>query len=118
VTANCISPFAWTRMIGTIPTETRAFCAWVEKIKKLSPAHIAPIAVFLASDAAKDVTAQIFGVRGKEIMLFGHERPIMRVHNSEGWTSESFAEMFPGTLQHHLVPLMTSGQYFNYDPLV
>ena len=118
VTANCISPFAWTRMIGTIPTETPAQKARVEKIKKLSPAHIAPIAVFLASDAAKDVTAQIFGVRGKEIMLFGHERPIMRVHNSEGWTSESFAEMFPGTLQHHLVPLLTSGQYFNYDPLV
>ena len=118
VTANCISPFAWTRMIGTIPTETQAQKARVEKIKKLSPAHIAPVAVFLASDAAKDVTAQIFGVRGKEIMLFGHERPIMRVHNSEGWTAESFTEMFPGTLQHHLVPLVTSGQYFNYDPLV
>jgi NAD(P)-dependent dehydrogenase (short-subunit alcohol dehydrogenase family) len=118
VTANCISPFAWTRMIGTIPTETAAQTARVEKIKKLSPAHIAPIAVFLASDAARDVSGQIFGVRGKEVMLFSHERPIMRVHNSEGWTPESFTEMFPGTLQHHLVPLVTSGQYFNYDPLV
>src|SRR5881397_4243371 len=118
VTANCISPFAWTRMIGTIPTETQAQKARVEKIKKLSPAHIAPVAVFLASDAAKDVTAQIFGVRGKEIMLFSHERPIMRVHNSDGWTPESFGEIFPGTLQHHLVPHVTSGQYFNYDPLV
>ena len=118
VTANCISPFAWTRMIGTIPAETEAQKARVEKIKKLSPAHIAPVAVFLASDAAKDVTGQIFGVRGKEIMLFSHERPIMRVHNSEGWTPESLAEMFPGTLLHHLVPMVTSGQYFNYDPLV
>jgi len=26
--------------------------------------------------------------------------------------------MFPGTLKHHLIPLETSGQYFNYDPLV
>src|SRR5258707_1875588 len=118
VTANCISPFAWTRMIGTIPTETAAQTARVEKIKKLSPAHIAPIAVFLASDAARDVSGQIFGVRGKEVMLFSHERPIMRVHNSEGWTPESFAEVFPGTLQHHLVPHVTSGQYFNYDPMV
>ena len=25
-------------------------------------------------------------------------------------TPESFTEMFPGTLQHHLVPLVTSGQ--------
>ena len=79
VTANCISPFAWTRMIGTIPTETETQKARVEKIKKLSPAHIAPMAAFLASDIAKDITGQVFGVRGKEIMLFSHERPIMRV---------------------------------------
>src|SRR5205809_946085 len=70
------------------------------------------------SDAAKDITGQVFGVRGKEIMLFGHERPIMRVHHADGWTPERIAEIFPGTLQHHLVPLVTSGQYFNYDPLV
>jgi NAD(P)-dependent dehydrogenase (short-subunit alcohol dehydrogenase family) len=118
VTANCISPFAWTRMIGTIPAETEAQKARVEKIKKMSPAHIAPVAVFLASEAAKDVSGQVFGVRGKELMLFGHERPIMRVHSDGGWTPESLAAIFPGTLQHHLVPLMTSGQYFNYDPLV
>jgi NAD(P)-dependent dehydrogenase (short-subunit alcohol dehydrogenase family) len=118
VTANCISPFAWTRMIGTIPTETEVQKARVEKIKKLSPAHIAPVAAFLASDTAKDITGQVFGVRGKEIMLFSHERPIMRVHHDEGWTVERLTEMFPGTLQHHLVPMVTSGQYFNYDPLV
>jgi NAD(P)-dependent dehydrogenase (short-subunit alcohol dehydrogenase family) len=118
VTANCISPFAWTRMIGTIPTENEVQKARVEKIKKLSPAHIAPMAAFLASDAAQDVTGQVFGVRGKEIMLFSHERPIMRLHHDEGWTVERLIEMFPGTLQHHLVPMVTSGQYFNYDPLV
>jgi len=118
VTANCISPFAWTRMIGTIPAETEAQKARVDKIKRMGPEHIAPVAVFLASDAAKDVTGQIFGVRGKEIMLFSHERPIMRVHDDKGWTPEKLAEMFPGTLQHHLVPMVTSGQYFNYDPLV
>jgi NAD(P)-dependent dehydrogenase (short-subunit alcohol dehydrogenase family) len=118
VTANCISPFAWTRMIGTIPTETDAQKARVEKIQKMGPEHIAPVAVFLASDAAKEVTGQVFGVRGKEIMLFGHMRPAMRVHDDRGWTPERLAEMFPGTLRHHLAPLETSGQYFNYDPLV
>lgn len=118
VTANCISPFAWTRMIGTIPTVTEAQKARVEKIKKMSPAHIAPLAAFLASDDAKDVSGQVFGVRGKEIMLFGHHRPVMRIHHAEGWTVERLADLFPGTLQQHLVPLETSGQYFNYDPLV
>jgi NAD(P)-dependent dehydrogenase (short-subunit alcohol dehydrogenase family) len=118
VTANCISPFAWTRMIGTIPTDTEAQRARVEKIKKMGPEHIAPVVVFLATDLAREVSGQIIGVRGKEIMIFGHSRPIMRVHHAEGWTVDRLAEMFPGTLQHHLVPLETSPQYFNYDPLV
>jgi NAD(P)-dependent dehydrogenase (short-subunit alcohol dehydrogenase family) len=118
VTANCISPFAWTRMIGTIPTETDTERVRVEKIKKMSPAHIAPVAAWLASDAAKDVSGQVFGVRGKEIMLFGHMRPLLRIHHHEGWTVERLAEIVPGTLQHHFVPLETSAQYFNYDPLV
>src|SRR5262249_21258418 len=118
VTANCISPFAWTRMIGTIPTETEAQKARVEKIKKLSPAHIAPIAVFLASDAARDVTGQIFGGGGKESLLLGHARPIRRVHTSEGGRPESSPELSPAPLQHPLVPLVTWGQSFNSAPLV
>jgi NAD(P)-dependent dehydrogenase (short-subunit alcohol dehydrogenase family) len=118
VTANCISPFAWTRMIGTIPTETEAQKARVEKLKQLSPAHIAPLAVYLASEDAKDVSGQVFGVRGKEIMLFNHMRPVRSIHHAEGWTPERLAKMLPGTLHQHLSPLETSGQYFNYDPLV
>jgi NAD(P)-dependent dehydrogenase (short-subunit alcohol dehydrogenase family) len=118
VTANCISPFAWTRMIGTIPTETEAQRARVDKIKQMGPEHIAPVAVFLASDEAKDVSGQVFGVRGKEVMLFCHMRPVFRIHSDGGWTPERLAAMFPGTLRHHLAPLDTSGQYFNYDPLV
>jgi NAD(P)-dependent dehydrogenase (short-subunit alcohol dehydrogenase family) len=118
VTANCISPFAWTRMIGTIPTETEAQKARVDKIKQMGPEHIAPVAVFLASDAAKEISGQVLGVRGKEIMLFGHMRPLRSIHHDRGWTPERLAEMFPGTLRHHLAPLDTSGQFFNYDPLV
>ena len=118
VTANCISPFAWTRMIGTIPQETETQRARVDKIKKMGPEHIAPVAVFLCTEDAKEISGQVLGVRGKEIMLFGHMRPIMRIHHDAGWTPERLAEMFPGTLRHHLVPLDTSGQYFNYDPLV
>ncbi len=118
VTANCISPFAWTRMSGTIPAETEAQRERVEKLKKLSPAHVAPLAVFLASEDAKDISGQVFGVRGHEIMLFNQMRPMRTIHHGEGWTPERLAKIFPGTLRHHLVPLETSPQYFNYDPLV
>jgi hypothetical protein len=90
----------------------------VEKLKKLSPAHVAPLAVFLATDEAKEISGQVFGVRGHEIMLFNQMRPTRTIHHGEGWTPERLSQIFPGTLRHHLVPLETSEQYFNYDPLV
>ena len=67
VRSNCVSPFAWTRMIGTIPTETEAQKARVEKIKQMGPEKIAPVCAYLMSDAAKDVTGQIFGVRMNDL---------------------------------------------------
>ena len=63
VRSNCIAPFAWSRMIGSIPTETDAEKARVERIKQMTPAKIAPLAVALASDAAKDTNGQVFAVR-------------------------------------------------------
>ncbi len=118
VTANCISPFAWTRLIGTIPTETEVQKRRVEKLKKMSPADIAPLVAYLASDEAQYISGQIFGVRGKEIFIFSQPRPVRSIHYSEGWTPSRIAEMFKGTLGMNLVPLETSGQVFSYDPLV
>jgi NAD(P)-dependent dehydrogenase (short-subunit alcohol dehydrogenase family) len=117
VTANCISPFAWTRMIGTIPTETEAQKARVEKIKKMSPAHIAPMAAFLASDAAKDVTGQIFGVRMNEIFLFSQNRPIRSVQRSEGWTPQTIAEHAMPALKGSFYKLDRSADIFPWDPI-
>jgi NAD(P)-dependent dehydrogenase (short-subunit alcohol dehydrogenase family) len=118
VTANCISPFAWTRLIGTIPTDTPEQKARVAKLERMTPRDIAPLAVYLASDAAAHVSGQIFGVRGKEIFVFSQPRPVRSVHHAEGWSPEQLAEVFGGTLGHHLTPLESSAQYFSYDPLV
>ena len=78
VRSNCVSPFAWSRLIGTIPTETEAEKARVAKIQQMGPEKIAPIMAFLLSDAAKDVTGQIFAVRMNEIFLMGQSRPCAR----------------------------------------
>ena len=50
--------------------------------------------------------------------MFSQPRPVRAIHRDDGWTPERLAEIFRGTLGHHLVPLESSAQYFSYDPLV
>lgn len=117
VRSNCISPFAWSRLIGTIPTETEAEKARVERIKLMTTAKIAPLAVFLASDEAKDVTGQIFGVRMNEIFLFSQPRVLRSVHHGEGWTPQSIAEVAIPAMKSNFYKLDRSGDLFTWDPI-
>ncbi|WP_423802087.1 SDR family NAD(P)-dependent oxidoreductase [Neobacillus sp. SAB-20_R2A] len=117
VTANAVAPFAWSRLIGTIPTETDTEKERVEKLKQMSPAHIAPLVAFLSSDESADVSGQIFGVRGKEIMVFSQPRPVRSVYNSEGWSIDSISAI-KGSLQSAFTPLEVSKDVFPYEPLV
>ena len=116
VTSNCISPFAWSRMIGTIPAETPDQKARVEKLKSMETAKIAPLAVYLASDASQAVTGQIFGVRANEIFLMSQSRPLRSVHRSEGWTPETIADHAIPAMQAHFYKLDRSQDVFSWDP--
>ena len=117
VRSNCISPFAWSRMIGSIPTETDAEKARVERIKQMTPAKIAPMAVALASPAAADVTGQIFAVRNNEIFLMSQPRPIRSVHRGEGWTPETVLSHALPSLKASFYDLDRSGDVFTWDPV-
>jgi len=117
VRSNCISPFAWSRMVGSIPTETDEQKARVEKLKAMQTAKIAPLAVFLASDAARDVSGQIFAVRANEIFLMSQSRPLRSVHRAEGWTAESIASHALPALRASFYPLDRSQDVFSWDPL-
>lgn len=117
VRSNCISPFAWSRMIGSIPTETPQQKARVEKLKKMEAGKIAPMAVYLASDAAAEVSGQIFAVRANEIFLMSQPRPIRSVHRGEGWTPQTIAEHAMPALQPSFFALETSGEVFSWDPI-
>ena len=117
VRSNCIAPFAWSRMIGSIPTETPDQQARVEKLKSMETAKIAPLAVYLASDAAKDVSGQIFGVRANELFLFSQNRPLRSVHRDGGWTPETIGSHAMPSLRAHFYPLDRSQDVFSWDPL-
>ena len=117
VRSNCISPFAWSRLIGTIPIADETQAARVEKIKRMTPAKIAPVAVFLLSDAAAGVSGQIFAVRNNEIFLMSQSRPLRSVQRSEGWTAETVAEHAHPALAAHYFPLDRSQDVFHWDPV-
>ena len=117
VRSNCVSPFAWSRMIGTIPSETEAEKARVERMKQMGPEKIAPLAAFILSDAAKDVTGQIFAVRMNEIFLMGQSRPLRSVHRGEGWTPQTIAEHGMPALKASFYKLDRSADVFAWDPI-
>ena len=117
VRSNCIAPFAWSRMIGSIPTETEAEKRRVERMKQMTPAKIAPLAVALLSDAAADTNGQIFAVRNNEIFLISQPRPVRSVHRGEGWDPESVASHALPALKAQYHALDRSGDVFTWDPI-
>jgi len=117
VRSNCIAPFAWSRMVGSIPAADPAQAARVEKIKSMTPAPIAAMATFLASDAAASVNGQIFTVRKNEVFLMSQPRPIRSLHRAEGWTPESLAEHLLPAFAPSFLPLEVSSNVFGWDPV-
>lgn len=117
IRSNAIAPFAWTRMVSSIPNETPEQQKRVEGLKKLVAEKIAPFVVALCSDAGKPVTGQIFGVRNNEIYLFSQPRPIRTAHTSEGWTAEAIAERVFDQFANDFYPLHKSGDVFTWDPV-
>jgi NAD(P)-dependent dehydrogenase (short-subunit alcohol dehydrogenase family) len=117
VRSNAVSPFAWSRLIGTIPTETEAEKARVARIQAMGPEKIAPLVCHLLSDAAKEVSGQIFAARMNEIFLMGQSRPIRSVHRAGGWTCEALAQHGMPALKGSFYPLDRSADVFNWDPV-
>ena len=117
VRSNCISPFAWSRMTDSVPTDTPEKAARVERNKQMTPEKIAPVAVYLASDAAADVNAQVFAVRNNEIVLMSQPRPLRSVHRSEGWTPASVAAHAMPALRASFVGVERSSDVFAWDPV-
>jgi NAD(P)-dependent dehydrogenase (short-subunit alcohol dehydrogenase family) len=117
VRSNCIAPFAWTRMIDSIPVESEEDKRRVERFQQMTPEKIAPLAVYLACDRAEGISGQIFAVRNNEIFLFNQPRPIRSLHRSEGWTPQTLDQQLKGAFGPALTPLERSGDVFSWDPV-
>lgn len=117
VRSNCIAPFAFTRMVGSIPTDTAEGKARMEINMRLEADKIAPFTLALLADGASHVSGQIFAVRNNEIYLFSQPRPIRTAHNSEGWTVQTCLERAIPMFESSFLPLDKSRDVFTWDPV-
>lgn len=118
VRSNTIAPFAWTRMIATIPVKDEAGAKRVERIKNTMRAdQVAQLAVALASPVTKDVNGQVFAARGNEIFLMSQPRPIRGIGKIEGWTPETIANHCMPAMKSSFVDLAPTLGTFGWDPI-
>ena len=89
----------------------------VERLKKMTPEKNAPLAVFLASAAAKEVTGQIFSARLNELFIYNQNRPVKSVHSETGWTPQQIAERALPSFKNAMTPNERSGDVFSWDPI-
>ncbi len=75
VTVNAVAPVALTRMTSDLAM-FKGMTA-----EQIGPQYIAPVAAFLASDLAADITGTIVGVQGPKIFLY-------RMNETDGVTRE------------------------------
>ncbi|MGV0819063.1 SDR family oxidoreductase [Martelella sp. AMO21009] len=117
VRSNAVAPFAWTRMVSSIPTDTPEQQKRVDGLKKLVPEKVAALCVALCSEGASGVTGQVFGSRNNEIYLFSQPRPLRTAHTAEGWTPEAIVERVFPQFENDFYPLHKSGDVFTWDPV-
>ena len=118
VTCNALAPFAHTRVTDTIKPANDEQASYKERAMKVSPDHVARFVNYLCLPAARDVSGQIFGVRGREIFLFSQPRPIaFLTGESEDWQPESIARAM-GPMSEKFTELATDLEAFNSEPIV
>jgi len=113
VRSNCISPAAATRM-----TPKRANAEKDEAFRnRVRGDQVAPLALFLASDAAAAINGQVIGVRGNELYLYNQPRPVRTLHRAEGWTVEALEAQLLPAWQKSLVPLEETQDVFAWEAI-
>jgi NAD(P)-dependent dehydrogenase (short-subunit alcohol dehydrogenase family) len=118
VRSNIIAPFAWTRMIATIPIKDEASAQRVDRMKNAMRAdQVAQLAVALAAPASKDTSGQIFAVRGNEVVLFNQPRPVRSVARIEGWTPQTLIDQALPSMKASFTDVGASASVFPYDPI-
>lgn len=116
VRSNIIAPFAWTRMIATIPVKDEASAQRVDRMKNAMRAdQVAQLAIGLS--APSDVSGQIFVARGNEIFLMSQPRPLRGMTRLEGWSPETLLNHGFPAMKADMLDLGNTGSVFTWEPI-
>lgn len=119
VTCNAIAPFAATRVTDSIQPANEAQAAYKARALQIPAHYVARLAALLSSDA-NVLTGQIFGVRGRELLLFSQPRPVARLVMAAGtdWDESALAQAIQHECGPGLTDLATDLEFFNSEPLI
>jgi NAD(P)-dependent dehydrogenase (short-subunit alcohol dehydrogenase family) len=102
VTANSIAPSADTRMIGSVPEESRVLrsargIAGGSSLRGQAE-DVAPFVTWLSSDEAQHVNGHVFHVTDGLVTLLNEPEPVKTIYKDNRWTVEELVRVFPATL--------------------
>lgn len=101
VTANAILPSGATRMIDSIPRAREAVAHTGKLPSELAigtdrdPNNVAPLIVFLASDASQPVTGQVFGSFGYNVVMVSQPKIIKTLRSDHRLSVDELSELVP-----------------------
>ena len=88
ITVNALAPVALTRLTEDLPMMK----ALPNAKDFLAPEHISPVALFLASDLAADLSGVVVGVQGKQVNVYRMEVTPGITPRGEDWTAAELKE--------------------------
>ncbi len=122
VTCNAIAPGAATRMTATVPDRAReararagisaaggAAAPAVQEIRRpqlsplREPEYVAPMTVWLCTDAAWNVNGKVFNVSGGVVALSSEEVPFRQLNKNGMWTLDELATLVPTNLMRETI---------------